>query len=119
MRSGHLLAEESPENLLTLHGLNTLEEVFLKLSSKEHALKHGALTASGRAIRSAQQEEQGHDNAAFVCTTDNPDATSMTLPNNRVVLSDVSDLYQFFQIRVKIFGDRLAIKIMSSFDTST
>ncbi len=82
MRSGHLLAEESPQNLLTVHGLNTLEEVFLKLSTKERAKKHGALTASGRTVRSndsTQQEEQGHDNPAFICTTDNPDAIS----NNR------------------------------------
>ena len=32
MRSGRLLAEDSPEELRQLHGLNTLEAVFLKLS---------------------------------------------------------------------------------------
>lgn len=93
MRSGHLLAEESPQNLLTLHGLNTLEEVFLKLSSKEHAKKHGALTASGRAVRpieTSQQEDHGHDNAAFVCTTDNPDATTIATPISRDNPCDVS-----------------------------
>ena len=79
MRSGHLLAEESPRNLLTLHGLGTLEEVFLKLSSNERAKKHGALTASGRTVRSVdstQQEEQGQDNPAFIYTPGNPDATT-------------------------------------------
>ena len=35
MRSGRLLSEESPEELLKIHGLNTLEKVFLKLSQLE------------------------------------------------------------------------------------
>jgi len=35
MRSGRLLAEESPEELLISHCLNTLEAVFLKLSQLE------------------------------------------------------------------------------------
>lgn len=35
MRHGHLLAEDSPSQLLSIYGLNTLEEVFLKLCVKE------------------------------------------------------------------------------------
>lgn len=74
MRSGHLLAEESPQNLLTLHGLPSLEDVFLKLSRVEHNKKHGARTASGRTIRSIDSHDEGHDNAAYIQTEDNPDA---------------------------------------------
>ncbi|EFX71377.1 ABC protein, subfamily ABCH [Daphnia pulex] len=73
MRSGHLLAEESPQNLLASHGLRTLEEVFLKLSRTERAKKHGALTASGRPVRPAdpsQPEDRGHDNPAFISNED-------------------------------------------------
>ena len=94
MRSGHLLAEETPQNLLVNHGLRTLEEVFLKLSRTERAKKHGALTASGRAVRPtdpSQQEDRGHDNPAFFCTADNPDTTSIGIPNNRTNISPVSD----------------------------
>ena len=81
MRSGHLLAEDSPHNLLTLHGLGSLEEVFLKLSTKERAKKHLALSASGRPVAPIElPEEQGHDNAAFVAVAGNPDAVS-TPPN--------------------------------------
>ncbi|EEB10801.1 ABC transporter, putative [Pediculus humanus corporis] len=35
MRSGRLLAEESPQVLLTMYGCQSLEEVFLKLSRKQ------------------------------------------------------------------------------------
>ncbi|XP_044743835.1 ABC transporter G family member 23 isoform X2 [Chrysoperla carnea] len=35
MRSGHLLAEESPHSLLTMYNCLSLEEVFLKLSRKQ------------------------------------------------------------------------------------
>ena len=34
MRSGSLLAEESPHNLLAIHSLHSLEDVFLKLCMK-------------------------------------------------------------------------------------
>lgn len=34
MRSGHLLVEESPKILLYSHGLDSLEDVFLKLCVK-------------------------------------------------------------------------------------
>lgn len=39
MRSGHLLAEESPSVLLSMYKSNSLEEVFLKLSRLQ-AQKH-------------------------------------------------------------------------------
>ncbi|KAJ6637729.1 ABC transporter G family member 20, partial [Pseudolycoriella hygida] len=35
MRSGRLLAEESPQTLLTMYGCHNLEDVFLKLSRKQ------------------------------------------------------------------------------------
>lgn len=35
MRSGRLLVEESPENLLRDYGLSSLEDVFLKLCLKD------------------------------------------------------------------------------------
>ena len=37
MRSGRLLVEESPENLLGHHRLSSLEDVFLKLCMKDDA----------------------------------------------------------------------------------
>lgn len=38
MRSGRLLAEESPHVLLSMYGCQSLEEVFLKLSRKQGQL---------------------------------------------------------------------------------
>ena len=35
MRNGKLLAEDSPMQLLTIYGLETLEQVFLKLCVKD------------------------------------------------------------------------------------
>ncbi len=35
MRSGRLLAEDSPQNLLAVHEMTTLEDVFLKLCIKD------------------------------------------------------------------------------------
>lgn len=37
MRSGRLLAEESPQTLLTMYRCSNLEDVFLKLSRKQGA----------------------------------------------------------------------------------
>ena len=34
MRSGRLLAEDSPQNLLAMHNMSSLEDVFLKLCMK-------------------------------------------------------------------------------------
>lgn len=43
MRSGKLLAEESPHVLLSMYGCQTLEEVFLKLSRNQNQVQvpHG------------------------------------------------------------------------------
>lgn len=44
MRSGRLLAEESPQVLLTMYGCQSLEEVFLKLSRKQGASNTNSTT---------------------------------------------------------------------------
>ena len=36
MRGGKFLAEESPTNLMNMHGCDTLEDVFLKLSKEQN-----------------------------------------------------------------------------------
>jgi len=81
MRSGHLLAEESPHNLLTTHGLTSLEDVFLKLCMKDGvvarpSMKVAATTASGNGYPVLQQgvDDAGHDNPAFAQSFNNPDA---------------------------------------------
>jgi ABC-type multidrug transport system ATPase subunit len=37
MRNGSLLAEDSPSQLMTIYGLNSLEDVFLKLCVKQES----------------------------------------------------------------------------------
>lgn len=43
MRSGHLLAEEAPQVLLSIYGCQSLEEVFLKLSRKQQGTESNNL----------------------------------------------------------------------------
>lgn len=82
MRSGHLLAEESPHNLLSLHGLSTLEDVFLKLCMKDGVVKHATAPVvatitngkTGYPNMAHQQDLEGHDNPAYVQTFNNVDA---------------------------------------------
>lgn len=83
MRSGHLLAEESPQNLLSLHGLNTLEDVFLKLCMKDGVNKHATApvvsTITGAkshypTMVGHQPDLEGHDNPAYAQSFNNPDA---------------------------------------------
>ncbi len=82
MRSGHLLAEESPQNLLSLHGLNTLEDVFLKLCMKDGVSKMATAPVvatitggkTGYPTMAHQQDLEGHDNPAYAQSFSNPDA---------------------------------------------
>lgn len=66
MRSGHLLAEESPHNLLALYGLSSLEDVFLKLCMKDMgAGKHPAAPVVATISTGAHAYAAGHDNPVF------------------------------------------------------
>lgn len=66
MRSGRLLAEESPENLLKDYRLPTLEDVFLKLCMKDK--DDGGLTSTtpkDNFAASRKPHSGGLDNLAF------------------------------------------------------
>lgn len=70
MRSGRLLAQESPDNLLRNYGIDSLEEVFLKLCMKDGKSKRpetvtNAVSSNGTASRTNKRVEGGHDNKAF------------------------------------------------------
>ncbi|KAI9558715.1 ABC protein [Daphnia sinensis] len=76
MRSGRLLAEESPEKLLSHYRLSSLEDVFLKLcieGSGNHPADQfnesvSSITPSdeiNHAIGLPQQSVEGHDNMSF------------------------------------------------------
>ncbi|KAI9558265.1 ABC protein [Daphnia sinensis] len=76
MRSGRLLAEESPENLLINYNLSSLEDVFLKLCMKDEGndqerqepevLERTVSSSSMRRnVARPQQPSSGHDNMAF------------------------------------------------------
>ena len=53
MRSGHLLAEESPQLLLSKHNLQSLEDVFLKLCLKDRQPQGAAAAAAASAASAA------------------------------------------------------------------
>ncbi|KAI9553798.1 ABC protein [Daphnia sinensis] len=63
MRSGRLLTEESPENLLRMYGLSSLEDVFLKLCVKDNGItpSDGA-TISNAAGHALDQTQEGRRN---------------------------------------------------------
>lgn len=70
MRSGRLLAEESPETLLSVHGLSNLEDVFLKLCMKSTGADLQVDTTAANNIQTVFQASkslpnQGVDNFAF------------------------------------------------------
>jgi hypothetical protein len=70
MRSGRLLAEESPENLLKNYGLPTLEEVFLKLCMRDgsYKVKDAVVNApipKEKSYTTSQNHLGGHENMAF------------------------------------------------------
>ena len=73
MRSGHLLAEKSPHNLLTTYGLRSLEDVFLKLCVKEGSCRDTNLTTT---IEHQLENviDCGYDNQLMLRDIENPDA---------------------------------------------
>lgn len=91
MRSGRLLAEESPDSLLQRHNLTSLEDVFLTLcrrdgndkdedtevsstnrSSMRHRQRQPAVVTNGK--NSVSGFHQGVDNPAFAQNFHQPDA---------------------------------------------
>lgn len=60
MRHGKLLAEDSPDNLMAQHGMDNLEDVFLKLCISDSSRKAAKL--AGLNVKAAA----GHDNPTFV-----------------------------------------------------
>ena len=75
MRSGRLLAEDSPDKLLAYYNLSSLEDVFLRLCMKQGAnAVVGQLEIVANVIPSnetpqivtlAQQQSEEHDNMGF------------------------------------------------------
>ncbi|KAK4007658.1 hypothetical protein OUZ56_012811 [Daphnia magna] len=63
MRSGRLLTEESPENLLRMYALSSLEDVFLKLCMKDNGITLSEeATVSNPAGRAADQRQESSSN---------------------------------------------------------
>ena len=62
MRSGRLLAEDSPENLLRGYNLSSLEDVFLKLCMTDCGSEE---STTATRVQSLHQLSRGIDNVAF------------------------------------------------------
>lgn len=58
MRSGRLLVEESPNNLLCSHGLDSLEDVFLKLCVKSESFDRSVTSKSAKTSLVCDDEKQ-------------------------------------------------------------
>ena len=66
MRSGRLLTEDSPENLLRDYNISSLEEVFLKLCMNDEGKS-----------KIKQQPALGHENMAFDRSASQSDVSEM------------------------------------------
>ena len=64
MRNGKLLAEDSPLQLLTIYGLETLEQVFLKLCIKDDK---DSTTVSSSADQNCQKPPLLHSWTGNTC----------------------------------------------------
>ena len=67
MRNGKLLAEDSPLQLLTIYGLETLEQVFLKLCIKDDK---DSTTVSSSADQNCQKPPLLHSWTGNACSFD-------------------------------------------------
>lgn len=76
MRSGHLLAEESPHNLLAMHGLISLEDVFLKLCVKETRGSSNVIGEEPQQLRQLTHGDCGHVNQTFLREVEDSDPNS-------------------------------------------
>lgn len=120
MRSGHLLAEESPHNLLTLYGLSSLEDVFLKLCMKDVGNgKHGtapvvSTISHGHAypvvVVGGQAPSDGHDNPAFAQSYGaNPDAITADSIDHRNNEDDDEEHKNLAQLSIVSFSLSLCL----------
>lgn len=109
MRSGRLLAEESPEHLLRIYNLSSLENVFLKLCMKDEGTDQEASaplerSASSRIVRrnparDQQQPAVGHDNMAFERTTSQSDVSEMSIGRSAILPADCNAVWIFIFTR--------------------
>lgn len=114
MRSGRLLAEDSPHNLLVNHNLISLEDVFLKLCMKENTDQNDQLQiASNSSSASVSSEETTMTSPSSVTqqdrltimtqsssdTDDQQQPTNETFANNEseiiTCISTVSNVIKF------------------------
>lgn len=85
MRSGRLLTEESPDNLLRDYNLSSLEDVFLKLcmndEGKNKIEQSEPLTNAvvGYTATRAQQQPIGHDNMAYDRSASQSDVSEISV----------------------------------------
>lgn len=84
MRSGRLLAEESPKNLLRIYGIKSLEDVFLKLCMKDNDTKETDNTTNGDNLTNAiprvgRVNMVGHENKAFNHSISQFDVSQLTI----------------------------------------
>lgn len=90
MRSGRLLAEESPDNLLRNYRLPSLEEVFLKLCMKDDGENRtepsqaieNCTNGTLRSVTGTRQPVGGHTNLAFDHSTSQTNITEIDTIEN-------------------------------------
>ncbi|XP_057374585.1 ABC transporter G family member 23-like [Daphnia carinata] len=87
MRSGRLLAENSPENLLRSYGLCSLEDVFLQLCMKDFSKPHTEISNNSEDVGGVSFEVQPLsgciDNVGFEPSTSQLDISGTPIPRLR------------------------------------
>ncbi|XP_032783939.2 LOW QUALITY PROTEIN: ABC transporter G family member 20 [Daphnia magna] len=98
MRSGRLLAEESPDNLLRNYRLPSLEEVFLKLCMKDDGENRtepsqaieNCTNGTLRSVTGIRQPVGGHTNLAFDHSTSQTNITEIDTIENHCNSNEAS-----------------------------
>ena len=100
MRSGRLLAEESPQVLLSMYQSQSLEEVFLKLSRKQGQVGNGAIIQNGSTKTTEKPNIQNNISAA---------AMNWNKSNDSIYMSEESGVVglNFYQSKEVLVNDIL------------
>ncbi|KAI9553796.1 ABC protein [Daphnia sinensis] len=118
MRSGRLLTENSPENLLQKYALSSLEDVFLHLCMKDFSHSQQAEAANnadsvGEITLAAQQLSAGIDNDAFERSASQLDVSETPTPSNchpTAVLNQCPGITNVKSGKLKKMGFELSVK---------
>nr|QBM06390.1 ATP-binding cassette sub-family H-like protein 2 [Daphnia magna] len=117
MRSGRLLTEDSPENLLQKYALFSLEDVFLRLCTQDFSNSQAETVSNAETVGeiafAVQQLSAGIVNDAFERSASQLDVSGTPIPPicvSKVVLNQGSGITNVKSGKIKKMGFKLSVK---------